>query len=148
MNELGIGVQPHLTGAYAGSLSTDLRLLGAAEKLQKLILTFEDADGTRAAALRTVVAQFFPTFDSLSDEQMDLFRQELARHSGDGTDYDLAGQVLSALTTYIGILSADVGWPLDRSVGFVMGRYIPQLTEGDDIRMAVVQMQLQLASGT
>jgi len=136
LNELGIGVQPHLTGAYAGSLSTDLRLLGAAEKLQKLILTFEDADGTRAAALGTVVAQFFPTFDSLSDEQMDLFRQELTRHSGDGTDYDLAGQVLSALTTYVGILSTDVGWPMDKSMGFVMGRYIPH------------QMQLQLASGT
>ncbi len=108
----------------------------------------EDADGRRTAALRAVVGESFPTLDSLSEEQVDSFRRELAGHAGDGTDHDLAGQTLSALTTYVGILSNDVGWPMDRSVGFVMARYVPRLTEGDDIRTAVVQMQLEQASGT
>jgi filamentous hemagglutinin family protein len=148
LSELGIGVQPYLADAYAGSLSTDLRLLKAAERLQGLIAILEDAGGRRTAALRVVVGRSFPTLDSISEEQVDSFRRELAGHAGDGTDHDLAGQTLSALTTYVDILSTDVGWPMDRSVGFVMGRYVPRLTEGDDIRTAVVQMQLEQASGT
>ena len=62
-----------------------------------------------------------------------------------GTDYDLAGESISALVKYVDILSTDIGWPMDKSMGFVMGRYIPRLTEGDAIRTAVVQMQLQEA---
>ncbi len=107
----------------------------------------EDAEGRRIAALRVVVGQFFSTLASSSDEQLASFRQELARHVGDGTDYDLAGESISALVRYVEILGTDIGWPMDRSVGFVMGRYIPRLTEGDAIRTAVVQIQLQEALG-
>jgi hypothetical protein len=145
--ELGIGVQPYLAKAYPPSLNTDMRLFKAAEKLQKLIPMLEDTEGRRIAALRVVVGQFFSTLASISDEQMASFRQELARHVDDGTDYDLAGQSISALVKYVEILGTDIGWPMDRSVGFVMGRYIPRLTEGDAIRTAVVQMQLQEALG-
>jgi len=145
--ELGIGVQPYLAKAYPPSLNTDMRLFKAAEKLQNLIPMLEDAEGTRIAALRVVVGQFFSTLASISDEQMASFRQELAQHVGDGTDYDLAGESISALVKYVEILGTDIGWPMDRSVGFVMGRYIPRLTEGDAIRTAVVQIQLQEALG-
>ena len=147
LNELGIGVQPYVTDAYAASLSTDLRLYSAAEKLQQLIPILEDAGGTRIAGLRTAVAQFFPSLDVLSEENMDSFAQELTRHEGDGTDYDLAGQCIFALTEYVNILGKDIGWPVEKSVGFVMGRYVPRLTEGDEIRIAVIQMQLQKALG-
>jgi hypothetical protein len=151
LEELGIGVQPHLARAYRheksgiNTLNTDLRLFKAAEKLQKLMPMLEDSQGKRIVALRVVVGQFFSTLASISDEQMDSFRQELARHVGDETDYDLAGQTISSLTGYVEILSTDIGWPMDRSMAFVMGRYIPRLTEGDAIRTAVVQMQLQEA---
>ena len=153
LEELGIGVQPHLARAYQHeksgihTLNTDMRLFKAAEKLQKLIPMLEDAEGMRIAALRVVVGQSFSTLASISDEQMASFRQELARHVGDGTDYDLAGQTISSLTGYVEILSTDIGWPTDRSMAFVMGRYIPRLTEGDAIRTAVVQIQLQEALG-
>jgi len=147
LNELGIGVQPYVTDAYAASLSTDLRLYSAAEKLQQLIPVLEDVDGTRIAGLRATVAQFFPSLDVLSEDQMDSFAQELTRHKGDGTDYDLAGQCIFALTEYVNILGTDIGWPVEKSVGFVMGRYVPRLTEGDEIRIAVIQMQLQKALG-
>ncbi|MHC4557945.1 MAG: hypothetical protein ACYTFW_23385, partial [Planctomycetota bacterium] len=102
-------------------------------------------DGTRIAGLRGAVAQFFPSLDILSEEKMDSFAQELASHKGDGTDYDLAGQCIFALTEYINILGTEIGWPVEKSVGFVMGRYVPRLTEGDEIRIAVVQMHLQKA---
>jgi len=147
LNELGIGVQPYVIEAYADSLSTDLRLFKAAEKLQELIPVLEDANGTRIAGLRTAVAQFFPTLDVISEERLDSFAQELARHEGDGTDYDLAGQCIFALTEYINILGSEIGWPIERSVGFVMGRYVPRLTEGDEIRIAVIQMHLQKKLG-
>jgi hypothetical protein len=80
LDELGIGVQPYVTDAYAASLSTDLRLYSAAEKLQQLIPILEDADGTRIAGLRAVAARFFPSLDVLSEEQMYSFAEELARH--------------------------------------------------------------------
>jgi hypothetical protein len=147
LNELGIGVQPYVTEAYADTLSTDLRLFSAAEKLQQLIPILEDAEGTGIAALRTTVAQFFPSLDALSEEQVSSFAQELVRHKGDGTEYDAAGQCVFALTEYVTILGNDIGWPADKSIGFVMSRYVPRLTERDEIRLAVIQMQLQKAFG-
>ncbi|HUV67324.1 MAG TPA: hypothetical protein VMW24_25765, partial [Sedimentisphaerales bacterium] len=147
LNELGIGVQPYVTEAYAASLSTDLRLYSAAEKLQQLIPVLEDADGTHVAGLKAATAQFFPTLDVLSEEQMDSFAQELVRHKGDATDLDRAGQCIFALTEYVNILANDIGWPVEKSVGFVMSRYVPRLAEGDEIRIAVIQMQLQKTSG-
>jgi len=147
LNELGIGVQPYVTEAYAASLSTDLRLYSAAEKLQRLIPILEDAEGTGIAALRATVAQFFPSLDALSEEQVSSFGQELLRHKGDGTDYDAAGKCIFSLTEYVTILGSDIGWPVEKSVGFVMGRYVPRLAEGDEIRIAVIQMHLQKAVG-
>jgi hypothetical protein len=148
LSELGIGVQPYVTEAYAASLSTDLRLYRAAEKLQKLIPVLEDADGTRAAGLRAATAQFFPRLDDvISDERNDSFARELDRRKGDGTDFDCAGQCIAALVEYVTILSNDIGLPADKSIDFVMKRYVPRLTEGDDIRLAVIQIQLQKALG-
>jgi len=147
LNELGLGVQPFVTHAYAASLSTDLRLYSAAEKLQRLIPILEDPEGIHVAGLRAVTAQSFPTLDVISDERMDSFTQELAGHKGDGTDFDLAAQCITALVEYVSILGNDIGWPADKSIGFVMGRYVPKLTEGDEIRIAVIQMQLQKAFG-
>ncbi|NOR68013.1 MAG: hypothetical protein GQ528_11720, partial [Woeseiaceae bacterium] len=147
LSELGIGVQPYVTEAYGGSLSTDLRLYSAAEKLQQLIPILEDDHGTHIAGLKAATAQFFPTLDNLSDEQMDSFTRELASHKGDDTDFDAAGRCIAALVEYVNILGNDIGWPVDKSVGFVMNRYVPKLTEGDEIRLAVIQMQLQKAFG-
>jgi len=143
LSELGIGVQPYMTEAYADSLSTDLRLYKAAEKLQKLMPILEDADGTRIAALKAAVEQFFPTLDLLSEDQMNSFTLVLESHKGDGTNYDLAGQCIFALRDYVNILSTEIGWPVETSVEFVMGRYVPRITENDEIRIAVIQMHLQ-----
>jgi hypothetical protein len=143
LSELGIGVQPYVTEAYAEFLSTDLRLYKAAEKLQGLMPILEETNGTRIAGLRKAVAQYFPTLDSLSDEQMESFTQVLENHKGDGTDFDLAGQCIFALREYVNILSTEIGWPVEKSVEFVMGRYVPRITENDEIRIAVIQMHLQ-----
>ena len=147
LNELGLGVQPYVTDAYAASLSTDLRLYSAAAKLQQLIPILEDTDGIHVAGLRAVTAQFFPTLDVISDERMDSFAQELASHKGDGTDFDIAARCIAALAEYVTILGNDIGWPADKSIGFVMSRYVPRLAEGDEIRLAIIQMQLQRAFG-
>jgi hypothetical protein len=143
LNDLGIGVQPYVTEAYADSLSTDLRLYKAAEKLQELTSVLEDVNGVYVAALREAVAEFFPRLEFLSEEQMDSFTQVIVGHRGDQTNYDLAGQCIFALTEYVNILSTDIGWPVQTSVEFVMGRYVPRLTENNEIRIAVIQMQLQ-----
>ena len=143
LSELGIGVQPYMTDAYADSLSTDLRLYKAAEKLQELMPVLEDANGTRIAGLKTAIEQFFPTLDLISEEQMNSFTLVLESHKGDGTEFDLAGQCIFALREYVNILSTEIGWPVEKSVEFVMGRYVPKITENDEIRIAVIQMHLQ-----
>ena len=143
LTELGIGVQPYVTNAYADSLSTDLRLYKAAEKLQQLIPILEDADGTGMRGLRVSVAKFFPTLDTLTEENIALFSRELETRRGDGREYDNAGKCISALTQYVYLLGTEIGWPVEKSTQFVMGRYVPRLTEGDDTRIAVVQMYLQ-----
>jgi hypothetical protein len=143
--ELGISVQPYVTSAYAESLSTDLRLYKAAEKLQELIPVLEDEYGTRTGGLRASVGQFFPTLDTISEERIAAFGREMERHKGDGSDFDLAMQCISALTEYINILVTQFGWPVETSLEFVMDRYVPRLTEGDNIRIAIVQMYLQEA---
>ena len=74
---------------------------------------------------------------------MGSFTQILENHKGDGTDFDLAGQCIFALREYVNILSTDIGWPVEKSVEFVMGRYVPRITENDEIRIAVIQMHLQ-----
>jgi len=93
--------------------------------------------------LKAAVEQFFPTLDLLSEEQMNSFTVVLESHKGDGTDYDLAGQCIFALRDYVNILSTEIGWPVETSVEFVMGRYVPRITENDEIRIAVIQMHLQ-----
>ena len=143
--ELGIGVQPYVESAYGDSLSTDLRLYKAAEKLQQLIPVLEDKDGIRIAGLRVSIEQYFPTFDTLSDEQIAAFAEEMDSHKGDGSEFDLARQCITSLTEYVNILGTQIGWPVEKSLEFVMGRYVPRLTEGNDIRLAVIQMYLQKA---
>jgi hypothetical protein len=147
LTELGIGVQPYMARAYSPWLSTDLRLYKAAEKLQKLVPIVEDSEGTRVAALRQSVSNAFPTTETISEETMALFAQQLSEHKGDGSDYDLAGQCIFALVEYVDVLTTDIGWPTDRSFGFIMDRYVQRLTEGDEVRTVVIQMHLQQALG-
>ena len=143
LSELGIGDQPYMTEAYADSLSTDLRLYKAAEKLHELIPVLEDVNDTRIVALNAAVEQFLPTLDLLSEERMNSFTQLLESHKGDGTDYDLAGQCMFALREYVNILSTEIGWSVERSIEFVMGRYFLRVTENDETKITIIKTYLQ-----
>jgi len=144
--EQGIGVQPYLAEAYQPSLNTDLELYKAALKLQNFAALLQDTDGTHIAALRRVVGEVVAVDTPPTEEQAAAIAQTFADHVGDSTYYALAGQWIDALTNHVGVLNSDIGWPVARSVGFVMKKYGTVL--GDDIRAAMfVQMHLQRSFG-
>jgi hypothetical protein len=120
LDELGIGAQPFLARAYRPSLNTDLSLFKAAEKLLRLGLTLEDADGVRIAALIPLIRGISETPVPV-EEQMTSFVQELASQ-------ELAGQWVNALTEYASILNNEIGLPANDSVARVMVRYGGKLT--------------------
>ncbi|MHC4616844.1 MAG: autotransporter outer membrane beta-barrel domain-containing protein [Planctomycetota bacterium] len=138
--------QAYLAGAFLQS--TDLRPYRAANRLRDLADLLHDADGSRIAALVQVVNEFVPAPVPPSDEQMTLIVSAFEQHVNDGTHYAAAGQWLDALTEYVGILSAEIGWPADESVAFVMGKYCTPVTEGGHVGVAAfIQMHLERVSG-
>jgi hypothetical protein len=122
LDELGIGVQPFLARAYRPSLNTDLNLYKAAEKLLRFKTILEDAEGTRIAAVGSLI-QGIAEAPIPTEEEMISFVQELANQ-------ELAGQWINALTEYATILNNEIGLPADDSVATVMRIYVnPKLPD-------------------
>jgi hypothetical protein len=134
--------QAYLTGAFLQA--TDLSPHQAALQLRNLVEILHDTDGTRIAALVQVVTEFVQVPMAPSGEQMDSIATALALHGNDGTHYAEAGQWLDALTEYVGILNTDIGWSLDESISFVMGKYGTAITETGNISViAYIQIRLE-----
>jgi hypothetical protein len=128
--------------------ATDLRPHEAASRLRDLVAILHDSDGARTAALTRVVNEFVSPDAPPTSEQMASIAGAFASHRNDGTHYAAAGQWLDALVEYTGILNSDIGWPMDKSIAFVMGKYGTALTEASDINVtAFIQMRLEGISG-
>jgi hypothetical protein len=134
--------QAYLAGAFLQS--TDLRPHRAAMQLRTLVEVLQDVDGARTGALTRVVGEFVQGPVPPSEEQMASIAETFAQHSNDGTHYASAGQWLDALAEYVGILNTEIGWQVDESVAFVMGKYCAGITEAGDVSTtAYVQMYLE-----
>jgi filamentous hemagglutinin family protein len=139
-------VQTYLENAYLHS--TDLRPYKVAARLMNLATVLKDSEGTRVAALATVVGEFVEQGTLPAEEQMSSIGAELEQHRGDGSHYAAAGEWLDALALYAEILSAEMGWSRDRSVEFVMGKYGATATGAADVSVtAFIQMHLEALSG-
>ncbi|MFC1739744.1 hypothetical protein ACFL1G_11970, partial [Planctomycetota bacterium] len=138
--------QAYLAGAFLQS--TDLRPHQAANRLRNLVEILQDADGAHIAAIGRVVNEFSLPGIPPSEEQFASIGQAFAEHINDGTHYASAGEWLDALTEYVIILNTEIGWPLDESVAFVMGKYGTGITEAGDVGVtAFIQMHLEGLSG-
>jgi len=138
--------QAYLAGAFLQA--TDLRPNNAASSLRVLAETLHDSTGTHAAALLRVVDEFVPADVPPSEEQMAAIASAFELHTDDGTHYAAAGQWLDALSEYIDILNTDIGWSIDESVVFVMGKYCASITDAADVSVtAFIQMHLEGLSG-
>jgi len=137
--------QAYLAGAFLQS--TDLRPHRAAAQLRNFAEMLHDPDGYRIAALSRVVNEFASADLPPSPEQLALIAQAFELHSDDGTHYATAGQWLDALTEYVSILNSAIGWSMDESVAFVMGKYGAPITQAGQISVvAFVQMHLEGSS--
>jgi hypothetical protein len=137
--------QAYLAGAFLQT--TDLRPHRAAAQLRNLAGMLQDPDGYRIAALNRVVNEFASADMPPSPEQFALIAQSFELHSNDGTHYATAGQWLDALTEYVSILNSEIGWPMEESVAFVMGKYGAPITQAGQISVvAFVQMHLEGSS--
>jgi VCBS repeat-containing protein len=138
--------QAYLAGAFLQA--TDLHPYRAATQLRNLAELLYDPDGYRTSALTRVVAEFVQPNVPPSPEQFASIAQAFEQHTDDGTHYATAGQWLDALAKYTLILNSEVGWQLDESVEFVMGKYSTPITEAGNISViAFIQLYLEGVSG-
>ena len=150
VEELGeTAAQVYLARAYPPSLNTDLRHpYKEVERLRNFAAILKDPGGTHIAALGRVVNEFVSPSVPPSEEQMASIAEAFALHSNDGTHYATAGQWLDALAEYVGILNTKIGWPADKSIAFVMGKYSTAITEASDVSVvAFIQMHLEGLGG-
>ena len=83
-----------------------------------------------------------------SPEQFASIAQAFEGHDNDGTHYATAGQWLDALSEYVLILNSQIGWPIEESVEFVMGKYSTPITEEGNISViAFIQLYLESTGG-
>jgi hypothetical protein len=150
VEELGeTAAQVYLARAYPPSLNTDLRHpYKEVERLRNFAAILKDPGGTHIAALGRVVNEFVPPSVPPSEEQMASIAEVFELHSNDGTHYATAGQWLDALAEYVAILNTKIGWPADKSIAFVMGKYRTAITEASDVSVvAFIQMHLEGLGG-
>ena len=138
--------QTYLEGVF--TQSTDLRPYRAARQLRKFTELLHDPDGHYVASFIQVVNEFVQLDAPPSPEQFASIAQAFSVHENDGTHYATAIQWLDALTEYVAVLNRDIGWPADKSIAFVMGKYGASVTESGQVSaIAFIQMYLENSSG-
>ena len=138
--------QAYLAGAFLQA--TDLRPHQAATQLRELAGLLHDTDGSRIGALGRVINEFAQPEVPPSPEQFASIGQAFALHANDTTHYAVARQWLDALAEYVVILMGEIGWPADKSIEFVMGKYGPTVTGPGDVSVtAYIQMHLEDRTG-
>lgn len=118
LEKLGLEADmPLLARAYKETLSTDLRLYKAVEKLMRLEGILNDS--SRITVLIPLIQGITETPKTI-EEQMASFDQELSRQ-------DSAGQWVNALTEFVAILNIEIGQELEMSMRNAMRLYGNQL---------------------
>jgi hypothetical protein len=142
--ELGIPeetIQVYLANAFA--TSTDIQPCEACARLYNMATLL--ADEELIAALEQVINEFVGAPAPPSEEQFASIAAALQNSDG-GTRYAAAGQWTAALTEYVRILSAEMGWSEAEAVAFA-NKYATPVMEGDNIALAAYMQALMTALG-
>jgi hypothetical protein len=125
------GLGPYLARAYPPTLITSIDLKKAAEKLRNYSSILTESTDAEIAGLAVLVNEIGKAPVPI-EEQMASFVQALERNKADKANYAaIGGEWIDALVGYVGVLSSGIGYPVEMSVEFVMGKYGSRLTDSD-----------------
>jgi filamentous hemagglutinin family protein len=138
-------IQIYVADAFASA--TDLQPCEACARLRDAAMVLADAEDTYIAALAQVVNEFVTTPAPPSEEQMTSIATAFADHTGDGTHYAAAGQWIDALSQYVSILTAELGYAADESAEFA-DKYVGGVRDmGNESLTAYVEARLAELGG-
>jgi hypothetical protein len=134
-------IQVYLANAFA--TSTDIQPCEACARLYNMAAILADED--LIAALEQVISDLVGAPAPPSEEQFASIAAAL-QNAEDGTSYAAAGQWTAALTEYVRILSAEMGWSEAQAVAFA-NKYATPVMEGDNMASAAYVQALMTALG-
>jgi len=135
--EVGIGerlVQIWVADSLASPGS--IQPCNACQGLKNAAKILQDADGTHIAALAQVVNEFASSTAPPTEEQMIAIAEAITRNTDEDSYYAAADEYLEALTTYVGILSDEMGFSTIESVQLVTDKYVGRLAQGQNVGVA------------
>jgi len=135
--ELGVGAKTLDIEVASSSASTgDIQPYDSYSKLFEAAKILRDADGTHIAALAKVVNEFASSTAPPTEEQMVAIANAIARNTDEESYYAIADEYLEALTTYVGVLSNEMGFSPTESVQIVTDKYVGRLAQGQNVGVA------------
>jgi len=135
--ELGVDVKTlEIQVANSPASTTGIQPYESYSKLFKAAKILQDADGTHIAALAQVVNEFASSTAPPTEEQMIAIADAIARNRDEDSHYAVADEYLEALTTYVGILSDEMGFSPTEAVQLVTDKYVGRLAQGQNIGVA------------
>jgi filamentous hemagglutinin family protein len=135
--EVGVGerlVQIWVANSLASPGS--IQPCDACQGLRNAAKILQDADGTHIAALAQVVNEFASSTAPPTEEQMIAIADAIARNRDEDSHYAVADEYLEALSTYVGILSDEMGFSPTESVQLVTDKYVSRLARGQNVGVA------------
>jgi filamentous hemagglutinin family protein len=108
----------------------------ACESLREAATVLQDVDGTRVAALATVINEFASSDAPPTEEQMASIADAIANDIEGNVQYAAADEYLDALAKYVGILSNQLDFTADEAVQFATNNYVDNLVEAENVGVA------------
>jgi hypothetical protein len=134
-----VGIDERLVQIWvANSLAStgNIQPCNACQGLKNAAKILQDADGSHIAALAQVVNEFASSTAPPTEEQMVVIADAIARNRNEDSYYAVADEYLEALTTYVGILSDEMGFSTTESVQLVTDKYVGRLAQGQNVGVA------------
>jgi hypothetical protein len=134
-----VGIERKLVQIWvANSLASpgSIQPCNACQGLKNSAKILLDADGTHIAALAQVVNEFASSTAPPTEEQIVAIANAIARNLDEDSYYAVADEYLEALTTYVAILSDQMGFSTTESVQLVTDKYVGRLAQGQNVGVA------------
>jgi len=121
----------------------------ACEGLKEAASILQDVDGTRVAALASLINEFASSDAPPTEEQMASIANAIANDIEGNLQYASAGEYLDALVKYVSILYSEMGFTAGEAIQFATDNYVENLVEAENVGVAAyVAARLAALGGT
>jgi VCBS repeat-containing protein len=128
--ELGINERMMEIWIVNGLASTgNIQPCESCTKLKKAAKILMDTDGTHMIALAQVLNDYAFGNAPLSIEQMASVTELMSRNANTKNQYGIAEEYLAAITDYVSVLNADMGFSPEESVLYASNKYLSRFAQ-------------------